>query len=97
VDTAGKGLSGFLEIDAFDPQETPQAVHKGRLGSGRRHRRRSILFPQLPPGKYRLVFYRKTREVLNRRQPLYWLNSADQRIELKLGQHIDNIRFEVPQ
>ena len=55
--------------------------------------------PQLPPGRYRLVFSPKTTRGFNSQQKFYWPASGAANsgaIEISLGQHVDNVRFEVP-
>src|SRR6266478_2781186 len=55
--------------------------------------------PQLPPGRYRIVFSPKIGGRVNLRQKFYWPpgNAANSgAIEIGLGQHVDNVRFEIP-
>jgi hypothetical protein len=55
--------------------------------------------PHLPPGRYRLVFVPKIGGHMNFRQKFYWppSNAANSdAIEISLGQHVDDVRFEIP-
>jgi hypothetical protein len=54
--------------------------------------------PQLPPGRYRLVFSPKTARGVNLQQKFYWPvshGSNSGAIEISLGQHVDDVRFEI--
>ena len=98
VDLAGRGVPGFLTLEPADPKEAAAAHQRGGLpGDDTEDGKFSL--PQLPPGCYRLVFIPKIWGHKNFRQKFYWppsnaTNSGS--IEIGLGQHIDNIRFEVP-
>jgi len=98
VDVSGKGVPGFLTLEPADPKEAAAAHQRGGLpGDDTEDGKFSL--PQLPPGCYRLVFIPKIGGHMNFRQKFYWppsdaANSGS--IEIGLGQHIDNIRFEVP-
>jgi hypothetical protein len=98
VDLAGRGVPGFLTLEPIDPKEAKAAFQRGGL-PGDETADGKFSLPQLPPGRYRLVFSPKNGSRVNLRQKFYWppgsaTNSGA--IEISLGQHMENIRFEVP-
>jgi hypothetical protein len=98
VDLAGRGVPGFLTLEPTDPKEAKAAFQRGGL-PGDETADGNFSLPQLPPGRYRLVFSPKTARGVNLQQKYYWpasraANSSG--IEISLGQHVENIRFEVP-
>jgi hypothetical protein len=98
VDLAGRGVPGFLTLQPTDPKEAKAAFQRGGL-PGDETEDGKFSLPQLPPGRYRLVFSPKIGSRVNLGQKFYWPpNNAgtSSAIEIGLGQHIDNIRFEVP-
>jgi len=98
LDLAGRGVPGFLTLEPADPKEAAAAHQRGGLpGDDTEDGKFSL--PQLPPGRYRLVFIPKIGGHMKFQQKFYWppsnaTNSGS--IEIGLGQHIDDIRFEVP-
>src|SRR6266446_4457924 len=98
VDLAGRGVPGFLTLEPADPKEAAAAHQRGGLpGDDTEDGKFSL--PQLPPGRYRLVFSPKIGGRANLRQKFYWPpgNAANLgAIEIGLGQHVDNVRFEIP-
>lgn len=98
VDPAGRGVPGFLTLEPADPKEAAAAHQRGGLpGDDTEDGKFSL--PQLPPGRYRLVFSPKTARGVNLQQKFYWppSNAANSgAIEIGLGQHIDDVRFEIP-
>jgi hypothetical protein len=98
VDVSGKGVPGFLTLEPADPKEAAAAHQRGGLpGDDTEDGKFSL--PQLPPGRYRLVFIPKIGGHMNFRQKFYWSpgNAANSgAIEISLGQHVDNVRFEIP-
>lgn len=98
VDLAGRGVPGFLTLEPADPKEAKAAFQRGGL-PGDETEDGKFSLPQLPPGRYRLVFIPKIGSRVNLRQKFYWppSNGANSgAIEIALGQHVDNVRFEIP-
>lgn len=98
VDLAGRGVPGFLTLEPTDPKEAKAAFQRGGL-PGDETEDGNFKLPQLPPGRYRLVFSPKIGSRVNLRQKFYWppSNAANSgAIEISLGQHVDNVRFEIP-
>ena len=98
VDATGAPIPGFVTLEPADPKEAAAARQRGGLpGDDTEHGHFKL--PQLPPGRYKLVFIPKIGGHLNFRQKFYWppSNAASSgAIEVSLGQHIDGVRFEVP-
>ncbi len=98
VDLAGRGVPGFLTLEPADPKEAAAAHQRGGLpGDDTEDGKFSL--PLLPAGRYRLVFSPKIGNRVNLRQKFYWpprsaANSGA--IEISLGQHVDNVHFEIP-
>jgi len=98
VDLAGRGVPGFLTLEPADPKEAKAAFQRGGL-PGDETEDGNFKLPQLPPGRYRLIFIPKIGGHVNFRQRFYWppSNAANSgAIEISLGQHVDNVRFEIP-
>ena len=97
VDVSGKGVPGFLTLEPADPKEAAAAHQRGGLpGDDTEDGKFSL--PQLPPGRYRLVFLPKIGGHMNFRQKFYWPPGnapSSGAIEVSLGQHIDDVRFEI--
>jgi hypothetical protein len=98
VDATGTRLPGFVTLEPADPKEASAARQRGGL-PGDETEDGKFSLPQLPPGRYRLVFSPKIGGRVNLRQKFYWppSNAANLgSIEISLGQHIDDVRFEIP-
>jgi len=98
VDATGNGVPGFLTLVPTDPEEAKAAFQRGGL-PGDETADGKFSLPQLPPGRYRLVFSPKIGSRVNLQQKFYWpaSNAANSgAIEISLGQHVDNVRFEIP-
>ena len=98
VDAIGTRVPGFVTLEPADPKEAAAARQRGGL-PGDETENGNFKLPQLPPGRYRLVFIPKVGGHMNFRQKFYWppSNAANSgAIEIGLGQHIDDVRFEVP-
>ena len=98
VDLAGRGVPGFLTLEPADPKEAKAAFQRGGL-PGDETADGKFSLPQLPPGRYRLIFSPKTARGVNLQRKFYWpasgtVNSGA--IEITLGQHVNNVRFEIP-
>jgi hypothetical protein len=98
VDARGTGVRGFVTITPADPIEAEVAMTRGGL-PGDDTEDGSFSLPQLPPGKYRLIFYAKIRNAVSFQHPFYWPPPNDTSnapaIELGFGEHLDRVRFEV--
>jgi hypothetical protein len=98
VDAHGNGVRGFVTIEPVDPIEAHAAMQRGGL-PGDDTDDGSFSLPQIPPGRYRLIFYAKIRTGVSFEQPFYWPPASDTSkapaIELGFGQHLDHVRFEV--
>lgn len=98
VDATGVGLPGFVTLEPADPKEASAARQRGGL-PGYETEDGKFSLPQLPPGSYRLVFSPKIGGRVNLRQKFYWppRNAPNSgAIEIGLGQHIDDLRFQIP-
>ena len=98
MDATGTRIPGFVTLEPADPKEAAAARQRGGL-PGDETDDGSFKLPQLPPGRYRLIFSPKIASRVNFRQKFYWppskaANSGG--IEISLGQHIDDVRFEIP-
>ena len=98
VDGSGKGVPGFVTIQPADPTARQVAMSRGGL-PGCDTADGNFSLPQLAPGRYRLVFHPSVGNSISFQQTFYWPRLSDSphsiAIELALGQHIDNVRFEV--
>jgi hypothetical protein len=98
LDATGKGVPGFITIQPADPKEAEIARRHGGL-PGCDTEDGNFSLPQLPPGRYRLKFHPKVGERIDFRRVYYWPpggRGADNAIELAFGQHIEEVRFEIP-
>src|SRR6266851_2960787 len=98
VDITGARMPGFVTLEPADPKEAAAARQRGGL-PGDETEDGKFSLPHLPPGRYRLVFVPKIGGHMNFRQKFYWppSNAANSSaIEISLGQHIDDVRFEIP-
>jgi len=98
VDQTGRGVAGFVTVRPADSKEAQEAVRRGGLpGFSTNDGAFSLLW--LPPGRYKLLFYPKMGENISFRNPFFWPRLGDRPgdtgIELGLGQHIENVRFQV--
>jgi hypothetical protein len=98
VDATGAHMPGFVTLEPADPKEAAAARQRGGL-PGDETEDGDFKLSQLPPGRYRLIFIPKIGGHVNFRQRFYWppsnaVNSGA--IEISLGQHVDNVRFEIP-
>jgi hypothetical protein len=98
VDGNGNGLAGFVTIEPVDAAEAKFFLEHGGL-SGYDTNDGKFTLPRLPPGRYRLVFRpRGANGVMDYRHKFYWPRNdgaGSDAIEVVLGQHLENIRFEV--
>ena len=98
VDATGTRVPGFVTLEPADPKEAAAARQRGGL-PGDETENGNFKLPQLPPGRYRLIFSPKIGSRVNLRQKFYWppSNAANSgAIEISLGQHVDDVRFEIP-
>jgi hypothetical protein len=98
VDGNGEGLAGFVTIEPIDPAEAKFFLQHGGL-SGDDTNDGKFTLPRLPPGRYRLIFHpRGANGVVDFYHKFYWPKRNEKgsdAIEVVLGQHVENIRFEV--
>jgi hypothetical protein len=98
IDGTGQGVPGFVTLRPIDPKEAEEAMRHGGL-PGYDSDDGHFLLAWIPPGRYRLIFYPKIGRAVSFRQAFYWplfLNASNPAsIEVGLGQHIENVRFEV--
>src|SRR5216684_8180943 len=71
VDLAGRGVPGFVTLEPADPKEAYAARQRGGL-PGDETADGNFALPQLPPGRYRLVFSPKTARGVNLQRKFYW-------------------------
>jgi hypothetical protein len=95
VDGSGKPLAGFVALEPVDPDEAKLSSQRGGL-PGCDTLDGNFTLPNVPPGRYRLIFHPKGTDF---RHAFYWPARNDgagsDAIEVALGQHVENIRFEV--
>jgi hypothetical protein len=90
----GAGVAGFVTVEPSDPQEALEARQRGGLpGEDTDDGRFSLEL--LPPGTYRLIFNPKHRNGIDFRQTITWPHTGSG-LRLSLGQHVDDVKFEVP-
>jgi hypothetical protein len=98
VDQSGRGVAGFVTVRPADPEEAQAAVRRGGL-PGFSTPDGAFSLVRLPPGRYKLLFYPKMGEQISFNNPFFWPRighgSGDDGIELGLGQHIENVRFQI--
>lgn len=91
VDSAGKGLAGFVTIKPADAKEAAAAMRRGGLpGYSTEDGRFSLM--QIPPGRYQLQFYPKVNGQVSFARGA----TRSEIIDLGFGQHIENFQFKVP-
>jgi len=95
VDATGKPISGFVTIQPADPDEAAAAQRRGGLPGYGVHADGKFSLPQIPPGRYRLLFHPGIGGRIDYRATFYWPSKSDDAIDLAFGQHIDSIEFKV--
>jgi hypothetical protein len=90
VNLKGKGLTGFVALKPIGPTEV-DPVYSGRGFPGSPTEKGAFTLWQVPPGKYRLLFYPNVggRIILTNE------TSYSNVIEIGFGQHINNVHFIV--
>lgn len=94
IDAAGKPLAGFVMVQPADPVEAEAARIRGGLPGYEVGPDGRFSLPEIPPGRYRLVFHPGTGRALNFRITFYWPSSPGEVIDLALGQHVDGVQFK---
>jgi hypothetical protein len=94
VDSRGHLVSGSVTVEPADPTDAREAWRHGGI-RGCDTEAGKFLVELLPPGRYKLFFVPKALQSDNSYEKVYWPPNSDA-IELAFGQHIDNVRFEVP-
>ena len=90
-----KPLAGFVTIEPADPVEARAAHQRGGL-PGDDAENGSFRLEHLPPGRYRLIFRPKVEGRARLDRTYYWpQSSSDEGIDIALGQHVENVTFEV--
>jgi Prealbumin-like fold domain len=92
VNRDGRPMPGFITIEPSDPTEARAARMRGGLPGYESNDGRFTL-SQLPPGRYRLVLRPEIDGKVNFQKVFYWPGAGG--LDLALGQHLENVRFEV--
>jgi hypothetical protein len=95
VDSAGRPASGFVTIEPADPVEAAAARVRGGLPGDRVGANGRFSLPQLPPGRYRLVFHPGRGGQVNFRTTFYFPSDPTDAVDLSLGQKINGLLFKV--
>jgi hypothetical protein len=95
VDASGKAIPGFVTIrpadQSSDPAEAAEAQRRGGMPGHRTGLDGKFFLPELPAGRYRLVFHPITGARLDFRTTFYWPSDPGDAINLAFGQHIDSV------
>ena len=90
IDADGKPVPGFITLASADPKQAQIDRLRGGL-SGFESNDGKFLLTQLPPGRYRLIFYRKVNgQVSFRDGPV-----QSEPIDVGFGQHVENFQFKI--
>ena len=95
VDSVGRPLSGFVTIEPADPVEAGAAHVRGGLPGDSAGPNGQFSLPQLPPGRYHLVFYPDRGGQVNFRATFYFPSDPSDAVDLALGQKINGLLFTV--
>jgi hypothetical protein len=100
IDTrTGRPLTGFVTLEPAGQQEPLAARKRGGLpGDDAQDGSGTFSLEHLPPGRYRLTFVPKIGGILRVKVKYYWPSAStasDGGIDVALGQHVENVRFEV--
>lgn len=95
VDGSGLAISGFVTIQPADPSEAALARRRGGLPGYDAGPDGKFSLPELPPGRYRLVFHPRIGGTVNFRTTFYWPADSGAGLDLAFGQHLDNLLFQV--
>jgi hypothetical protein len=91
VDAAGRVIPGFVTIQPADPAE---AQRRGGLPGYEVGADGKFSLPQIPPGRYRLVFHPSSGRGVDFRVAFYWPSGPGEAIDLAFGQHVDGVQFQ---
>jgi hypothetical protein len=91
VDALGKAIPGFVTIQPADPAEAAVAQRRGGMPGYQTVLDGRFSLPQLPAGRYRLVFHPWTGGRVDFRTTFYWPSNPDDAIDIGFGQHIDGV------
>jgi hypothetical protein len=91
VDVSGKAIPGFVTIQPADPAEAAAAQRGGGMPGYDAGLDGKFSLPQLPAGRYRLVFHPRTGDHVDFRSKFYWPSNSGDAIDLAFGQHIDGV------
>jgi hypothetical protein len=92
VDATGQMIPGFVTIQPADPAEAAAAQRHGGMPGYNTGPDGKFSLPELPPGRYRLVFHPSTGGRVNFRTTFYWPSNSDDAIDLAFGQHLDAVQ-----
>lgn len=93
-DTTGVAVPGFIMVERAEPDKAIGVLRwRGLQGQDTNDGQFSLEL--LAPGEYRLVFHPRDGQRINLGRTSYF-PSSDSGLELTLGQHVDNVKFEIP-
>lgn len=95
TDAGDAGVAGFITVEPSDPEEASQARERGGLPGDETNDGRFSL-DWLPPGTYRLIFHPKHGNRIDFQQTIVWPPRGLSGLSLGLGQHVDDVKFQVP-
>jgi hypothetical protein len=91
VDASGRAIPGLVTIQPADPAEAAVAQRRGGMPGYRTGLDGKFSLPELPAGRYRLVFHPITGARVDFRTTFYWPSGPGDAIDLAFGQHIDGV------
>jgi hypothetical protein len=95
VDFAGRPVAGFVTIEPADPVEAAAARTRGGLPGDDAGPNGKFSLPQLPPGRYLLVFHPREGGHVNFRTTFHFPSDPSDAIDVALGQKINGLLFKV--
>jgi hypothetical protein len=90
IDADGKPVPGFITIISADPKQAQTDRQRGGL-PGDDSNDGKFRLTQLPPGRYRLIFYRKVNGQISFRDR----SVQSEPIDVGFGQHVENFQFKL--
>jgi hypothetical protein len=92
VDASEKAIPGFVTIQPANPAEAAEAQRRGGMPGYDAGPDGKFSLPELPAGRYRLVFHPRTSSHVDFRTTFYWPSNPGDGIDLAFGQHIDGVQ-----